>query len=147
MAEEIVVKGASVSLTPASTAAGITLNMGTPVTHTLSKAGSGPFTTSESNEILLESDIDLSFIGFSTSYSKGTYVGGGLVYQSLASVSNLSELTTKNGEPVVLKKTTGTITCMASPQANDPNAGPDAAVSYDLDFSFTDASQTLAKSD
>lgn len=141
MADEVVVKGATVNLT----ATGITI--GPPTTHTLSTAASGPFTASEGNEVLLESDIDLSFVGFSISYMKGSYVGGTLMYQSLKTVSNLSELTFKNGEPVVLKKTTGTITCMPSPPANDPNAGPDAALTYDLDFSFTDAAQTLTKSD
>jgi hypothetical protein len=144
MADEVVVKGAGVSLSPAPSAAGAAI---VTTTHTLSTAGSGPFATGESKEILLQSDIDLSFVGYTTSYSKATYVGGTLMYQSLKSVSNLSELTKKNGEAVVLKKTTGTITCIPSPPANDPNAGPDATLSYDLDFSFTDAAQTLAKSD
>ncbi len=143
MSDEVVVKGAKVSLSPAPSAAGATI---VTSTHTLSTAASGPFAGSESKEMLLESDIDASFTGYTTSYSKATYVGGTLMYQSLKSVSSLSELTFKNGEPVVLKKTTGTITCAASPPANDPNAGPDATPTYDLDFSFTDAAQTLTKS-
>lgn len=147
MADEIAVKGASVSLTPAPSAAGATI---VTATHTLSTAASGPFATGESKEILLESDVDLSFVGYTTAYSKASYVGGMLMYQSLKSISNLSELTTKNGEPVVLKKTTGTITCTVSSPAQMPTSGgpqPDTTPSYDLDFSFTDAAQTLAKSD
>lgn len=147
MADEIVVKGASVSLTPAPSAAGASI---VTTTHTLSTAASGPFATGENNEILLQSDIDLSFVGYTTSYSKASYAGGTLMYQSLKSVSNLSELTKKNGEAVVLKKTRGTITCSVSSPAQMPTSGgpqPDTTPSYDLDFSFTNASQTLAKSD
>lgn len=145
MADEVVVKGASVSLAPAPSAAGVSIITST---HTLSTAVSGPFAGSESNEIFLESDVDASFMGYTTSYSKASYVGGMLMYQSLKSVSNLSELTSKNADPVVLKKTTGTITCSVSSPAIMPGSPPqnDTATSYDLDFSFTDAAQTLTKS-
>ena len=140
MADEVVVKGASVSL---SNSAGATIIINT---HTLSTAASGPFAASESKEILLESDIDKSFASYSTPYIMTPYVGGTLMYQSLKSVSNLSELTKKNGEAIVLKKTTGTITCTAS-GGTDPSSGsPDTTLTYNLDFSFTDASQTLTKS-
>lgn len=143
MADEVVVKGASVSLSPAPSATGVAI---ITMTHTLSTATSGPFAASESKEILLESDIDASFAGYSTSYTKASYTGGTLTYQSLKSVKNLSELTKKNGEAVVLKKTTGTITCGAA-GGTDPSTGsPDPTLSYDLDFSFTDAAQTLTKS-
>lgn len=144
MADEIVVKGASVSLSAAPSAGGAVI---VTTTHTLSTAGSGPFATGESKEIMLESDVDLSFVGYTTSYSKTPYAGGTLMYQSLKSVSNLSELTKKNGEAVVLKKTTGTITCSLLSPAVDTNGVTDTTPSYDLDFSFTDAAQTLAKSD
>lgn len=144
MADEIVVKSAQVSLSPAPSAAGASIIM---TTHTLSTALSGPFTTSESNEVLVQSDIDASFLGFSTPYTKASYVGGTLMYQSLKSVSNLSQLIKKDGKPVVIKKTTGTITCAPAPPANDPNIGPDATPMYDIDFSFTNAGQTVSKVD
>lgn len=144
MADEIVVKGAQVSLSPAPSAAGASIVM---TSHTLSTAVSGPFVTSESMEALLESDLSAAFMGYSTSYTKASYVGGTLMFQSVKSVSNLSQLVNKNGNPVLLKKTTGTITCVPSPPANDANVGPDATPMYDLDFSFTSAGQTLSKVD
>lgn len=148
MADEVVVKGASVSLTAVIPALIFDVK-----THTLSQAPSGAFASSESNEILLESDIDASFASYTTPYKFPPYSStpGTLMYQSLKSVSQLSELTNKNGEPVVLKKTTGTITCSVTVPAifTPPSSSPqtDSTTTYDLDFSFTDAAQTLTKSD
>jgi len=146
MPDEIVVKGASVSLTPAVPTVIITTS-----THTLSVASSGPFVAADGNEALLESDIDASFVGFQTLYDNSPFLKGTLIYQSLKSVSDLSKISKKNGEAVALKSTTGTITCSVIPAIDPtpppPTGKPDTAVSYDLDFSFTDAGQTLLKSD
>lgn len=147
MADEVAVKSASVSLKAVLPTLVIDVS-----SHTLSQAPSGVFAGSESNEILLKSDIDASFATFTTPYKFPPYMStpGTLKYQSLKSVSNLSELTKKKGEPIVLNKTTGTITCSVTvPAILTTTAGPqtDATPSYDLDFSFTDAAQTLAKSD
>lgn len=142
MGEQVVVKTASVSLTAAIP----TVTAFTP-THTLSLAPSEGFTSSEGNEILLESDVDSSFATYVSPYVNAPYVGGTLTYKSLKSISNLSELTKKDGEFVVTKKTEGTIECSAV-GGTDPGSGsPDSNTTYDFDFSFTSAGQTLAKSD
>ena len=141
MADEFAVKGATVML---SSSAGAVIVV---MTHTLSSAPSEPFVAADGGELLLESDIDAAFAGYTSPYTMASYVGGTLSYQSLKSVSDLSELTKKDGEAVALKKTTGTITCSAA-GGTDPSSGsPDPQTSYDLDFSFIDAGQMLAKSD
>ena len=145
MPDELVVKGASVSLTQAVPSVIITTS-----THTLSVASSGPFVAADGNEALLESDIDASFVGFQTLYDNAAFLKGTLIYQSLKSVSGLSTISKKNGDATVLKSTTGTITCSVIPAIQPPpppGGTPDTAVSYDLDFSFTDAGQTFVKSD
>ena len=146
MADNIVVKGAMVSLTPVVSTVQIVSK-----THTLSNATSGPFYAIEGNEVFLEEDIDASFSGYTTPYLNSDFVGGTLEYQSLKSISNLSELTNKKGNPVVTKKTQGTITCKVSQKAikppPPPGGTPDPLLTYDLDFSFTDAGQTLSNSD
>ena len=148
MADEIVVKGASVSLTAVMPTLLFDVS-----THTLSQAPSESFVASEGNEVMLESDVDAAFASYTTPYKFPPYIStpGAMAYQSLKSVSQLSELTMKNGDPVVLKTTTGTITCsVQTPAIFIPPSGPpqnDATPTYDLDFSFTDAAQTLSKSD
>lgn len=149
MADEAVVTGASVSLKAVISSLIFDVS-----THTLSLATSGPFATAESKEMLLEADVEASFATYTTPYKFPPYVStpGVLVFQSLKSINQLSELTTKNGEPVVLKKTTGTITCSVTMKAIFTPPAPatpqsDSSTTYDLDFSFTDVAQTLAKSD
>ena len=147
MADEVLVKTVSATLTPANPSVSIVTS-----SHTLSLAPSEPFVASEGNEMLLESDIDASFATYTTNYSTPTYsTPGMLMYQSLKSIDGLSELVKKNGDPVALKTTTGTITCsLVSPAMNPtPPSGPvpDTTPTYDLDFSFSDAAQTLTKSD
>lgn len=143
MADEILVKTATASLSPVIPALVIVVS-----THTLSLAASEPFFSISDNEALLESDIDAAFATFTTTYTMAPYAGGTLLYQSLKSISGLSELVNKNGEPVALKTTEGTITCSVTvPALSASDSSPDTTLSYDLDFSFTDAAQTLAKSD
>lgn len=144
MAGEILVKTVSASLTPADPGVLIITS-----SHTLSLAPSGPFVTSEGNEVLLESDIDASFATYTTEYTTSEYnTPGKLMYQSLKSINGLSELTNKNGEAVVLKSSSGTITCSLLAPAQDPSIpASDTTPTYDLDFSFSDAAQTVSKSD
>lgn len=142
MGDEVVVKTASVSLT----AAIATVTAFTP-THTLLLAPSEKFASSEGNEMLLESDVDSSFATYVSPYVNAPYIGGTLIYKSLKSISNLSELTKKDGEFVVTKKTEGTIECSAA-GGTDPGSGsPDSNTSYDFDFTISDAGQTLTLSD
>lgn len=149
MADEVLVKTVSATLTPANPSVSIVTS-----THTLSLAPSEPFAASEGNEMLLKSDIDASFATYTTNYSTLTYssIPGMLIYQSLKSIDGLSELVKKNGDPVALKTTTGTITCAVQVSATFTPPTPatpqtDSTTTYDLDFSFTDAAQTLTKSD
>lgn len=143
MPDELVVKGASVSLTPVDATQAIVT-----MTHSLSILASVPVLKSASSDVFVEADVDASFATYTTQYTKPPYsTPGTLMYQSLKSIGGLSELSTKQGEPAVLKTTEGTITCSVVP-ATDPSSGnTDPAPSYDLDFAFTDAAQTLAKSD
>ena len=148
MAGEIVVKGASVSLRPSNPVATIITT-----THTLSISTTGPFLTSASNEILLEADVDASFASYTTQYNAtpAHSIPGTLMYQSLKSITQLSEFTNKNSEPIVIKSTEGAITCAVIPGTESKIPGspptPDINSSYDIDFSFSDAVQTLSKSD
>lgn len=147
MGDEVLVKTVSASLTATNPSVSIVTS-----SHTLSLAPSGPFVSSENNELLLESDIDSSFASYVTNYSTPLYsTPGTLKYQSLKSISGLSTLVTKNGDPVALKSSSGSITCsLVSPAMNPtPPSGPvpDTTPSYDLDFSFNDAAQTLLLSD
>lgn len=57
--------------------------------HMLSTAVSGPFVTSESMDVLLESDPSAAFMGYSMPYTKASNVGGAPMFQSVNSVSNL----------------------------------------------------------
>ena len=146
MADEFVVKNASVSLS--AVVPTLTFDVSS---HTLSLASSGPFATSDGQEILLESDVDASFATYTTPYKNASFsVPGTLMYQSIKSIDGLSELTKKDSEAVVLKSSSGTITCSITLPAQDTSSGspvPDPAPSYDLDFSFSDAGQSLSKSD
>lgn len=146
MADEILAKDASASL-----AAAIPTVIIMTTTHTVGMAPSGPFVAAAGSEVLLESDIDASFADYTTDYSTAIFIDPGtLKYQSLKSVSGMSELTKKNGDAIALKTTTGTITCsLVKPAKNPvpPTPVPDATPTYDIDFSFTDAGQTVAKSD
>ena len=143
MADEILAKTASASLTAANPSVTIVT-----MTHTLGQAPSG-FAKTANNEIMLESDIDTSFATYTTNYTTPTYATPGtLMYQSLKSVDGLSELTKKDGEAIALKTTTGTITCsLVSPAIDPSTSNPDTSPSYDIDFSITNAGQTLSKSD
>lgn len=124
-----------------------TLTILTP-THTLSQASSGPFFTSESNEVLLEEDIEASLKSYITQYTNGAFSAPGMLkFNSIKSISGLSELLTKNGEAVVTEKTEGTITCSVTLPAVNSQGTSDPITSYDLDFSFIDVAQTLTSSD
>lgn len=147
MADEVLVKTVSASLTPANPAVTIVT-----LAHVLSSAPSGPFAASEANELMLESDIDAAFASYTTVYTAVaggiTYAGGTIKYQSLKSIDGLSALVKKKGEPIALKSTQGTITCSVLTQALSVSDGsPDATPSYDLDFSFGSAGQALTASD
>jgi hypothetical protein len=143
MGDEVLVKTVSSSLQASNPSVTITGS-----THTLSLAPSGPFASSESNEMLLKSDIEASFATYVTNYTTPVYsTPGTLKYASLKSISGLSTLVKKKGDPVALKSSSGTITCsLVSPAMNPtPPSGPvpDSTPTYDVDFSFNDAAQTL----
>lgn len=151
MSNLIVVKSSSVSLTAVIPTLLFDLN-----SHTLSKLPSGDFVTSDGNEVLLESDIDESLSSYETPYKFLPYISvpGKLKYQSIKTISSLSDMTQKNGEAIVTKITEGTITSSVEVQAQaqfiPPSPAPpqlDATPTYDLDFTFTDAGQTFVKSD
>jgi|GEM_PF-2263550 len=146
MADEVVVKTAMVTLTAATPTV-----IGFVPTHTLSLAPSEPFASSDSNEMLLESDLEASFSTYTSPYNETTYLLGTLTFQSLKSVTNLSEVVTKDGEPIVTKKTEGTITCSAAGATDKTTSAPaqipDPNSSYDFDFVISNAGQTLASSD
>lgn len=147
MADEVLVKTASVSLSPAIPTVNIDVD-----SHTLALAPSAPFTSSESNELLLESDIEASFAGYVTPYDNLPFddTPGVIIFQSLKSVSALSEFVKKNGDAIALATTEGTITCMVSvPAVNTkpPSPVPDTNLTYDLDFTISDPGQTLTVSD
>lgn len=144
MTSELLTQTAVAKLTPVISAVTIAMP-----THTMSIVVSGPFLKSDNLEVLVQRDIEASFATYKTPYIKAAYsVPGTLTYASLAAINDLSEVTTKNGEPVALKKTTGTITCAVAPaQTPPPASSPDTAVTYDLKFEFTVPGQTLTKSD
>lgn len=148
MSDSLAVKTATISL---QSQPPLTI---TVQTHTLSLANSGPFFTSESNEVLLEADIEASLKSYITQYTNAPYATppGTLKFDRIKSISGLSELLTKDGEAVVTEKTEGTITCSVTVPAVDPKSPPaspvpDSTMSYDLDFSFTNVAQTLTSSD
>ena len=149
MSNLIVVKSSSVSLTAVIPTLLFDLN-----SHTLSKSPSGDFVTSDGNEVLLESDIDEFLSFYETPYKFPPYISvpGKLKYQSIKTISSLSDMTQKNGEAIVTKITEGTITCSVEAQAQfiPPSPAPpqlDATPTYDLDHTFTDAGQAFVKSD
>src|SRR5688572_6711092 len=109
---------------------------------------SGPFATSESKEILLEKDIDKSYSTYITGYDNASFKGGTMKYQAIAKIANLSTLTKNKGDPIALLTTPGTITCTVMTPAIESSSGtPDPVTIYSLDFEFTDAAQSLSKSD
>ncbi len=143
MAELVAVQGATVKLSPVVKSLSISVD-----THVLSIVTSGPLATVDDLEILLEKDVDSSFATYVTPYDNAAYVGGVLKYSKLTVIEQLSTITTKDGDPIVLKKTTGKISCTVTKPAQDPAQGtPDPVATYDLEIEFTDVSQSILTSD
>ncbi|WP_045855613.1 hypothetical protein [Teredinibacter purpureus] len=145
MGEEVLVKSVSATLAPVDKKLSITV-----ASHSLALAPSGPTLTVGGKEVLVESDIEASFATYVAAYTTAIHdTPGSLKFAMLNSVDGLSTVTTKKGNPVALKGTTGTISVsLVSPAINSkpPTPVPDATPMYEIDFSFSDAAQTLVKS-
>jgi hypothetical protein len=144
MSDELVVRGAQASLSPSIPTLSIDVT-----SHVLSLVTSGPFATSASSEVLVQADVEMSFSTYVTPYKTAAFpTPGALKFKALKSVSQLSGLIVKKGAAVVTKRTHGVITCTVVPaQSTSSPPVPDPAPSYELEFTISDAGQTLARSD